>query len=1045
MRRRTFVVYINLGDRLPGPELAVNIVVDDSGSMAGDPISKVRDALRSLVEQAPPGTRLGLIGFGSTVQVIAEPTEHREFVLDQVERFQGRSGATMLFDAIGEACDRFDADGRHRYVLVLTDGADTGSARFSMEKVSDKKNLPEHAVAAGVRVFALGFGSVDRTNLERLARATGGKYIETPDLDGLITKLAAALQMITRDREEIPLRCEFARLVEGASTDLRWLRHLSLDEWDEETIWKDTSHIRFRRPSERSVEAYRREFEGWSAHLQDTLEAQVRDQAKSGSFPPDVDLIVAGWLHDPGFRALSLEVSRTFALVQQRLSAALPGVAYPVFLALSHETGTLEPVERAEFYAWLTAARNSGGALSPKAIVVCEDGNVHRQLNPAGYSGASRNKVLCQAASILRSLAIDPDLLSRLVGYQEEGMTRLRAVGSASLECGSRWATEARAFHALRAVVERISSGRPHVEEMHRRGERRFRESRLGLCDLKESLLGPLEPASPEKVLATVRLDESSFWPKPSEIAEQDYLSVLPNLIDERASEFVYRKQEALRRTLQQRGTTIFESAVAGLKADVDAILFGCDEASTSDAQAYLAHFRALLDQEIGRLNHEALSAPELERTLLFADEERLVHAEGRASRAQARERLEALIRTRPLAEALAVRHGVLAALGACAAACAARLVPSVVLDVGFRESPVMAALTVAAVVLAVGVIRWRLARQRLGTAVKEYLGAIVREARSAALQESVAQLRAIYTRLAEWAGDTDEIAVVDPAVGRDETTLSERQRVTALREYLVETVDRLIGRLRQNLQPDNPFVWELQQKLGHQPRGTGRDRPVEDISGLALSWADVAPLAENVHWRQVCRRRRFDDLRTYLEFHRERLEFADRLRGRATAAAREAEHESRLSAHVPVEPSDRFGQLLAELDAVTFPGLQLEDVAQLEDPQWIWQIDPDEFERIHNKLPEDRLVDKHWRRPTVRLEVPCAAHRVCVARVPLSEARQWRGHFANWQALPDEKRERILTSYGWTERWIDPMTEKAPTPFRTPAPHAEGAEGDVL
>src|ERR1035438_9494357 len=212
MRRRLFTVYINLGDAPKGPELALNIVIDDSGSMAGAPIDEVRKALHCFIESAPEGTRLGLIGFGTDVHVYAEPTEYREFLLDQVERFQGHSGSTMLYEAVGEACLRFQDDGRHRYVIVLTDGGDTGSPQFSLRGDGAKRSLIRHAIEQNVKVYAIGFGSVDQQSLETLAHSTGGEYLEASGIEDLLSTFERILGMIGKDRHVVRLRSEFSRL-----------------------------------------------------------------------------------------------------------------------------------------------------------------------------------------------------------------------------------------------------------------------------------------------------------------------------------------------------------------------------------------------------------------------------------------------------------------------------------------------------------------------------------------------------------------------------------------------------------------------------------------------------------------------------------------------------------------------------------------------------------------------------------------------------------------------------------------------------------------
>jgi Ca-activated chloride channel homolog len=145
----------------------VQLLVDCSGSMAGDSIDAARRALQSIVSQMGAGDRFSLSRFGTTV-------EHRSrglWQLTEVTRLaaqrwigalQADLGGTEMESALASTFAL--GTGASSDVLVVTDG-----------EISAIDATVESARASGHRVFVVGIGSSPaESHLRRLAEATGG-------------------------------------------------------------------------------------------------------------------------------------------------------------------------------------------------------------------------------------------------------------------------------------------------------------------------------------------------------------------------------------------------------------------------------------------------------------------------------------------------------------------------------------------------------------------------------------------------------------------------------------------------------------------------------------------------------------------------------------------------------------------------------------------------------------------------------------------------------------------------------------------------------
>jgi Ca-activated chloride channel homolog len=139
-------------ERVP---VSLGIVLDTSGSMAGDKMMAARQALqRFLFDLLGPDDEVFLYRFDSRPERLVGWTSDRERIASEIRRIQPR-GATTLYDAVAEAVP-LAASGRHRKkaLLIISDGNDTSS----FTRIPELKRLIRESE---VLVYAIGINAMN--------------------------------------------------------------------------------------------------------------------------------------------------------------------------------------------------------------------------------------------------------------------------------------------------------------------------------------------------------------------------------------------------------------------------------------------------------------------------------------------------------------------------------------------------------------------------------------------------------------------------------------------------------------------------------------------------------------------------------------------------------------------------------------------------------------------------------------------------------------------------------------------------------------------
>jgi len=178
-----------IGGNLP---LNLCLILDRSGSMAGEPLRTVKEAVERLLDQLRPDDRISIVAFNSTAEVIVpnQYVEEPQRIKSQIRNLEA-SGTTTIHKGLQQGIAELTRgiNGTVSQAFLLTDGHGDSSLRIWKWEFGTDDNqlcldLAQKAANAQITINTLGFGNSWNQNLlEKIADVSGGalSHIERPE------------------------------------------------------------------------------------------------------------------------------------------------------------------------------------------------------------------------------------------------------------------------------------------------------------------------------------------------------------------------------------------------------------------------------------------------------------------------------------------------------------------------------------------------------------------------------------------------------------------------------------------------------------------------------------------------------------------------------------------------------------------------------------------------------------------------------------------------------------------------------------------------
>lgn len=155
------------------------IVVDESGSMAGNRMTNTKSAAKQIISQMKDVDRCAVVGFTGSSNVKQNLTSDKDLLNKAVDKLYA-SGGTAIYSGIDKALAMFDEqseDSRQKYIILLSDGEDGYEAR-SLQSATTAGN-------SGIRIFSMKIGS-GTLQMQNIAINSNGIYKNAPTADDIV-------------------------------------------------------------------------------------------------------------------------------------------------------------------------------------------------------------------------------------------------------------------------------------------------------------------------------------------------------------------------------------------------------------------------------------------------------------------------------------------------------------------------------------------------------------------------------------------------------------------------------------------------------------------------------------------------------------------------------------------------------------------------------------------------------------------------------------------------------------------------------------------
>jgi hypothetical protein len=161
--------------------VALDLVLDDSGSMKGDKIDAAKQAAKRALSAIQPGDEIGLMTFNSSLSWLVPRrtllnAQDADTVQNAISGVVADGGTSIFFALTSSGNDMRDSSARTRHIVLLSDGQsdDSGDYQELLNQLTDE-GITVSAIAIG--------GDADAGLLQSIAAMGNGRFYSatTPD------------------------------------------------------------------------------------------------------------------------------------------------------------------------------------------------------------------------------------------------------------------------------------------------------------------------------------------------------------------------------------------------------------------------------------------------------------------------------------------------------------------------------------------------------------------------------------------------------------------------------------------------------------------------------------------------------------------------------------------------------------------------------------------------------------------------------------------------------------------------------------------------
>jgi uncharacterized membrane protein len=189
---RILPVRMDSEKRRDEPGVAMELIIDRSGSMSGQPLEMAKAAAKATADTLSGDDLIEVIAFDSapTKVVKMSAAKYRARIQNDIARIQA-GGGTEIFSALDAGYQSLTVTrARRKHIILLTDG-----------QAPDRgiRDLVQAAVAEGITVTSVGLGGgVDENLLRMIADVGGGRFYKVLDPTQLPRVFTRETEMISR-------------------------------------------------------------------------------------------------------------------------------------------------------------------------------------------------------------------------------------------------------------------------------------------------------------------------------------------------------------------------------------------------------------------------------------------------------------------------------------------------------------------------------------------------------------------------------------------------------------------------------------------------------------------------------------------------------------------------------------------------------------------------------------------------------------------------------------------------------------------------------